>query len=55
MIFPKNRKTHLADAFGGQPDGDFASVQKKAKGKMTEAIVGPYRTVVEQAKKEETL
>lgn len=31
------------------------SVQKKAKGKMTEAIVGPYRTVVEQAKKKETL
>ena len=26
------------------------SVQKKAKGKMTEAIVGPYRNVVEQAK-----
>mgnify|MGYP002796805868 FL=1 len=30
-------------------------VQKKAKGKMTEAIVGPYRTAVEQAKKKETL
>lgn len=26
------------------------SVQKQAKGKMTEAIVGPYRNVVEQAK-----
>lgn len=29
------------------------SVQKKAKEKMTEAIVGPYRKVVEQAKKAE--
>ena len=25
------------------------SIQKQAKGKMTEAIVGPYRKVIEQA------
>ncbi len=30
------------------------SVQKQAKGKMTQAIVGPYQKVVEQAKKTKT-
>jgi multimeric flavodoxin WrbA len=29
------------------------SVQRKAKGKMTEAIIGPYQKVVEQARKKE--
>ena len=28
------------------------SVQKKARGKMTDAIIGPYRKVVAQAKKQ---
>lgn len=27
------------------------SVQKKARGKMTEAMIGPYEKVVEQAKR----
>ena len=45
---PKSRKTHLQMKLVGAMLA-VPSIQKQAKGKMTEAIVGPYRKVIEQA------
>ena len=50
--FPQKRRGHIIKMKLSGALMSMPSVQKKMKGKMNDFIIGPYKMVIEQAKKE---